>query len=286
MSAIQNAVVRINNSKIASALVILTTVLANLTVIIGIIIFFFQGGERAKQVSYQAWQVIDIANSSKQTGDGGRRDAIKDLITSERGLSNIALGASDLNKIDFRGAVLADAIFDNVSIADSRFQCLPLLWPLGGCHNTNLQSAHFGTDEDISSVSISMTTNNFAEAILDSSLFRNIRFFKNNTFDRAHLVGAYFANMTMQNGNTFKDAHLEYLHLSKVQFGGSLESNDLSADFTGAFLNGATFDGQDLSPDQLPPHFTRVCKTTFNSEVSYRDCPEQANTRRGDGSVK
>jgi hypothetical protein len=47
------------------------------SVLIAVIWWFWEAGDREKQKHYRAWELINSARGS--TGDGGRRDALQDL---------------------------------------------------------------------------------------------------------------------------------------------------------------------------------------------------------------
>src|SRR6266446_7818162 len=83
-----------------------------LSLLLAVISYFAESGDRIKQKHYQAWQVINSAQS--KGGSGGRIDALEELHTdgvplvgvdvSDAFLQGIGLGSADLLRANFRGA--------------------------------------------------------------------------------------------------------------------------------------------------------------------------------------
>jgi len=113
--------------------------LGSLSVLVGVIFYFSESGDRIKQRHYQAWQVINTAQG--KGGSGGRIEAMQELNAdrvplvgvdaSSAFLQGIHLeGASllraDLSAADLRGSVLrsADLTFANLHSANFRVSSL------------------------------------------------------------------------------------------------------------------------------------------------------------------
>ena len=113
--------------------------LGSLSVLVGVIFYFSESGDRIKQRHYQAWQVINTAQG--KVGSGGRIEAMQELNAdrvplvgvdaSSAFLQGIHLeGASllraDLSAADLRGSVLrsADLTFANLHSANFRVSSL------------------------------------------------------------------------------------------------------------------------------------------------------------------
>jgi len=146
--------------------------LGSLSVLIGVIFYFSESGDRVKQRHYQAWQVINTAQG--KGGSGGRIEALQELnadkvplvgvnassaflqgIHLERAnllradLSSADLRGSALRQADltfanlqsanFRGSDLQDADFGNASLADSDLVATDLTG--AKLDNTDLSSA-------------------------------------------------------------------------------------------------------------------------------------------------
>jgi hypothetical protein len=86
--------------------------LGTLSLLLAAVSYFSEGGNRLKQKHYMAWQVINSAQS--KGGNGGRIDALEELLAdgvplvgvdvSDAFLQGIDLGGADLVRANFRGA--------------------------------------------------------------------------------------------------------------------------------------------------------------------------------------
>jgi hypothetical protein len=77
------------------------------SIIIAVIVWFWEWEDRMKQSHYRAWELINSARGS--TGDGGRRDALQDLNDDEVNLSAAPLANAYLSKIQLPNASLVGA---------------------------------------------------------------------------------------------------------------------------------------------------------------------------------
>src|SRR5271165_1282214 len=89
--------------------------LGSFSVLVAVIFYFSESGDRLKQKHYQAWQVINTAQG--KGGAGGRIDALQEL--DEDGVPLVGVDVSDafLHGIDLSGADLGRS---NFSSADAR----------------------------------------------------------------------------------------------------------------------------------------------------------------------
>src|SRR6516225_6001530 len=93
--------------------------LGTLSLLLAVISYFSESGDRLKQKHYQAWQVINSAQS--KGGSGGRIDALEELHSdgvpltgvdvSDAFLQGIDLGGADLHRAKFRGADVRNGKF-------------------------------------------------------------------------------------------------------------------------------------------------------------------------------
>jgi hypothetical protein len=109
--------------------------LGSLSVLIGVIFYFSESGDRIMQRHYQAWQVINTAQG--KGGSGGRIEALQELNAdkvplvgvdaSAAFLQGIHLGhanllRADLNAADLRGSVLDAARLDYANLHFANFR--------------------------------------------------------------------------------------------------------------------------------------------------------------------
>jgi hypothetical protein len=109
--------------------------LGSLSVLVGVIFYYSESGDRIKQRHYQAWQVINTAQG--KGGSGGRIEALQELNADKIPLVGVDASAAflqgihlehsnllraDLNSADLRGSVLraADLSYANLHSANFR----------------------------------------------------------------------------------------------------------------------------------------------------------------------
>src|ERR1700761_9324041 len=85
--------------------------LGSFSILIAVIFYFTESGDRLKQKHYQAWQVINTAQG--MGGSGGRIDALQEL--DEDGVPLVGVDVSDafLQGIDLSGADLGRSNFSS-----------------------------------------------------------------------------------------------------------------------------------------------------------------------------
>lgn len=108
--------------------------LGSFSVLVAVILYFSESGDRVKQRHYQAWQVINTAQG--KGGSGGRIEALQELNEDRVPLVGVDVSSAFLQGIRLRRADLSRS---NFSAADLRRS------DLSGCDFTlaNLSSANF-----------------------------------------------------------------------------------------------------------------------------------------------
>ncbi len=108
--------------------------LGSFSVLVAVILYFSESGDRVKQRHYQAWQVINTAQG--KGGSGGRIEALQELNSDQVPLVGVDVSSAFLQGIHLRRA---DLLRSNFSAADLRRS------ELSGCDFTlaNLTSANF-----------------------------------------------------------------------------------------------------------------------------------------------
>lgn len=150
--------------------------LGSLSILVGIIFYFSERGDRIKQRHYQAWQVINTAQG--KGGSGGRIEALQELNSDKVPLVGVNVSSAflqgvhleradllraDLSAADLRGSVLghADLTFADLQSANLR--------------SSNLEDADLGnanlTNSDL--VGIDLARAKLDSADLSSADLRN-----------------------------------------------------------------------------------------------------------------
>jgi hypothetical protein len=158
--------------------------LGSFSVLVAVIFYFSESGDRVKQRHYQAWQVINTAQG--KGGSGGRIEALQELNEDKVLLVGVDVSSAFLQGIRLHRADLLRA---NFSAADLRSS------DLSNCNFTlaNLSSA------------------NFRGAILDRSRFSEANL-RNADLNGASLIDADLS------GAILDDADLRSADLANVQW--------------------------------------------------------------------
>jgi uncharacterized protein YjbI with pentapeptide repeats len=154
--------------------------LGSFGVLVAVIFYFAESGDRLKQKHYQAWQVINTAEG--KGGNGGRIDALEELNSDGISLVGVNLSSAFLLGVRLPKAHLGRANFDG---ADAR--------------NADLAGAQV---EDAS-----LRNANFREALLEGA------FLARSVLDDGDFTGANFKNADLTGAsleNTdLRDADME-----------------------------------------------------------------------------
>jgi len=108
--------------------------LSSFGVLIAVIFYFGESGDRLKQKHYQAWQVINTAQG--KGGNGGRIEALQELNADGISLVGVDVAGAFLQGIRLQHATL---VRSNFSAADSRDSDLSF----ADLSDANLRSANF-----------------------------------------------------------------------------------------------------------------------------------------------
>src|ERR1700730_5359321 len=91
--------------------------LSSFGVLIAVVFYFTESGDRIKQKHYQAWQVINTAQG--KGGNGGRIDALQELNADRIPLVGVDLSGAFLQGVHLRTAPLARSNFSAADLRDS-----------------------------------------------------------------------------------------------------------------------------------------------------------------------
>ncbi|HEY8746590.1 MAG TPA: pentapeptide repeat-containing protein, partial [Tepidisphaeraceae bacterium] len=90
------------------------------SILIAVILYFTESGERRQQKHYQAWQVINTAQG--KGGSGGRVDALQQLNKDHVPLVGVDVSMAFLQNVALEGAELRRAMFRDADIRNARLR--------------------------------------------------------------------------------------------------------------------------------------------------------------------
>jgi len=108
--------------------------LSSLSVLVAVIFYFSESGDRTMQRHYQAWQVINTAQG--KGGSGGRLDALQELNSDGVQLVGVDVSGAFLQGINLSRARLLRSNFSAADLRNSNFQSADFT-------DANLRSANF-----------------------------------------------------------------------------------------------------------------------------------------------
>src|SRR5208337_3247481 len=108
--------------------------LGSLSVLVAVIFYFTESGDRRKQKHYQAWQVINTAQG--KGGSGGRIEALQELNEDHQALVGLDAPGAFLQGVRLDGANLLRCNLEAADLRDSHLASAELEW-------ADLQSANF-----------------------------------------------------------------------------------------------------------------------------------------------
>jgi len=191
--------------------------LSRFGVLVAVVFYFAESGDRLKQKHYQAWQVINSAQG--KGGNGGRIDALEELNTDGVSLVGVNLSAGFLVGVRLPKAKLARANFD---AADAR--------------NADLQGA--------SIVNASLQSSNLRDALLQDTSFAG------SVLDEADLTGANLTDADLSGasleGTDLRNANLQGTKWDSLQ---SVKNANVFGVNNAAFVNWALSHGAISKPE-------------------------------------
>ena len=171
--------------------------LEGFSVLIAVIFYFSESGNRLKQKHYQAWQVINTAQG--KGGNGGRIEALQELNSdgcplvgvdaSGAFLQSVHLEHARLRRADFSSADLRDSHFDFADLSDAAL--LVSNFRQGHLHGTVFQGANLKeadlADADLSDTDLSGAT--LTDADLSNANLANIHWHDIKSVKNANIFG-------------------------------------------------------------------------------------------------
>jgi len=151
-------------------------------VLVAVIFYFGESGDRVKQKHYQAWQVINSAQG--KGGNGGRIEALEELNADGVSLVGVDLSSAFLHGVELRKAMLSRSTLDGADARESELAGADL-------QNASLRGANFRT-ADLKGVELNGST--LDDADLNGALLRDADFtgtsLENVDLRAADLAGA------------------------------------------------------------------------------------------------
>lgn len=158
--------------------------LGSFSVLVAVIFYFSESGDRIKQRHYQAWQVINTAQG--KGGSGGRIDALQELNADKVPLVGVDVSSAFLQGLNLSGANLMRSDFSSADLRSS-----------------NLSRVNFAL--------ANLNSTNFRNAVLDGANFAEADL-KNCDLTEASLTGADLS------GAALDDADLSRADLQNVRW--------------------------------------------------------------------
>ena len=169
--------------------------LGSFSILLGVIFYFSESGDRLKQKHYQAWQVINTAQG--KGGSGGRIEALQELNADGVPLVGVDVSGAFLRGIRLPGARLIRADLQAVDARDSDFQAADFMGAnlhAGNFRHSNLSGSNFeGADLGESD----LCSANLNGAVLDGA-----------TLDAAELGNADLSKLKWQKIESLKGANI------------------------------------------------------------------------------
>jgi len=112
--------------------------LGSFSILIGVIFWFTESGDRIQQRHYQAWQVINTAQG--KGGSGGRIEALQELNADHISLTGVDVSSAFLQGLRLPHAKLTRSNLSAADLRDSDLHASDLTW--AGLHYTNLRNSN------------------------------------------------------------------------------------------------------------------------------------------------
>lgn len=169
--------------------------LGTFSVLVAVIFYFSESGDRIKQRHYQAWQVINTAQG--KGGSGGRIEALQELNADKVALVGVDVSSAFLQGLDLHGANLMRSDFGAADLRNSNFDSVN--FTLADLNSANLRNAH-------------LDHANFSQADLRNSDLTGASLaeadFSGAALDNSDLTNADLKNIVWQHMKSVKGANI------------------------------------------------------------------------------
>ena len=172
--------------------------LGSFSVLIAVIFYFSESGDRVKQKHYQAWQVINTAQG--KGGSGGRIEALQELDEDGVPLVGVDVSGAFLQGIRLPKASLVRADLHAVDARNSDFHAADLMG--ANLHSGNFRHSNLsGSDlQNADLGDVDFCSANLSGAALDGA-----------TLDAAELGNADLSAVKWQNITSIKGANIRHV---------------------------------------------------------------------------
>jgi len=150
--------------------------LGTFSVLIAVIFYFSESGDRIKQRHYQAWQVINTAQG--KGGSGGRIEALQELNADKVPLVGVDVSSAFLQGLNLKGANLMRSDFSSADIREGNLTAVD--FTLANLNSANLREAALDharfQDADLRGADLSGSSLegvDFSGAVLDNADLSN-----------------------------------------------------------------------------------------------------------------
>jgi Pentapeptide repeats (8 copies) len=180
--------------------------LEGFSVLIGVIFYFSESGDRIKQKHYQAWQVINTAQG--KGGSGGRIEALQELNHDGIPLVGVDVSGAFLQNVWLEHARLLRSNFSSADLRDANFRFADL-------SDAELRSANFrgGHLEGADFQRANLEDVDLTEADLSGANLTGANLF-DVELDSANLSGAILADADLRNASV---SNLRWRELRSVK---------------------------------------------------------------------
>jgi hypothetical protein len=187
--------------------------LGTFSVLVAVIFYFSESGDRIKQRHYQAWQVINTAQG--KGGSGGRIEALQELNADKVPLVGVDVSSAFLQGLNLAEANLMRSDFSSADLRNSNLS--QVNFTLANLNSANLRGAALNganfTQADLRNADLngsSLSNADFTGATLDDADLRHanvqdLRWQQIKSVQRANIAGisnapAGFVDWALKNG--------------------------------------------------------------------------------------
>jgi hypothetical protein len=136
--------------------------LETFSVLIAVIFYFSESGDRVKQRHYQAWQVVNTAQG--KGGSGGRIEALQELNADRVALVGVDVSGAFLQGVRLDKAKLLRSNFSSSDVRDGKFQFAD--FSFSNLRSTNFRGSHL---EQVSFNAATLDESDLSGAVLSGA---------------------------------------------------------------------------------------------------------------------